>query len=108
MINERVWDAVAPLLREQRRTGRLMPLDDCVEQARAHGARVDLVVLLVRHELPLARRDRSCLFPHLVVDVATSRGGGIYRDDDEMLEALNLAAQALGTTIQVNLIDRRE
>ena len=106
MISEHVWDAAVPLLRDRLRTGRRVTLDDCVEQARLHGARVDLVVLLVRHELPLAKRDRSRLFPHLVVDVATSRGGGIYRDDEEALEVLNLVAQALETAIQVNLIER--
>ncbi len=105
-MKEKLYDAVLPLLALQRRTNKLASLDDCVDQARDHGVRPDLVVLLVRGELPLAARDRSRLFPHLVVPVGTSRGGGIYRDDVEALEALELVAGALDRTITVNIIDR--
>jgi hypothetical protein len=105
-MQDRLFDAVAPLLMRQRRTDKWASLDDCIDQARDHGVRPDLVVLLVRAELPLAARDRSRLFPHLVVNVGTSRGGAIYRDDVEALEALELVAEALDKTIIVNVIDR--
>ncbi len=105
MISEELWDAVLPLLRRESKTGHEATLGKCIQQAKAHGVRADLVILVARCELPLAKHDRSGLFPHLVVNVATSHGGGIYRDDTEALNALNLVAQALDQTLTVQVIE---
>ena len=106
-MDDKLWDeAVAPLLRYQSKTGRAASLGDCVEQARWCDVRVDLVILLVRNELPLAQPGRGGLYPNLVVSVATSHNGGIYRDDAEALEALQLVAHALDQTLTVQVIDR--
>src|SRR5687767_12385434 len=99
-MDERIWDAAVPLLRKQRRMGRWASLDECIAEAQARDARADLVILLVRHELPLASPDRSRLFSHLVVDIMRSRNGAIYRDDTEALEALNALAEATGKVFQ--------
>lgn len=106
MISEELWEAIVPLLRYQSKTRKDVSLEDCVEQGLWHGVRPDLVILLVRSELPLAHPDRSCLFPHLVVNVATSNNGAIYSDDVEALNALHLVAEALDQTLTVKVIDR--
>ena len=105
-MDEKLINAAAPLLHMQRSTGKEATLDECIEEAREWGARVDLVILLVRQELPLMRHDRKGLYGHLVVPVETSCNGGIYSDDHEALEALNLVAQALGQTLTVQVIER--
>ena len=66
----------------------------------------DLVILLVTQELPLAKHDRNGLYGHPVVAVLTSHNGGIYSDDTEALEALNLVAEALGQNVTVQVIER--
>jgi len=38
--------------------------------------------------------------------VGASRRGGIYREDADALEALNLVAEALGQMVTVLVIDR--
>ena len=103
-MDERLVNAVLPLLNMQRRRRREICLEECVEQAYEWGARVDLVILLVRHQLPFA--SHGCIYGHLYVDALMSPNGGIYRDDGEALEALNLVAQALGQTLTVRLIER--
>ncbi len=95
---------MVPLLVAQRKRGKEATLDECLAQARDHGVRADLVILLVRHELHLRKHDLSGLYPNLVVDVLTSHNGGIYHDDHEALEALHLVAQALGQTLTVQVI----
>ena len=105
-MDERLVNAVLPLLHMQRSTGKAATLEDCIEEAREWSTRADLVILLVRQELPLARRDRTGLYGHLVVGVLTSHNGAIYSDDDEALEALNLVAEALGQRLTVQLIER--
>ena len=105
-MDEKLRQAVIPLLFKQR--GKPISLEECAAEARAHGVRVDLVILLVRHELPLAQYNRSGLFPNLFVDVAWYDKGGIYHDDHEVLEALQLVAQALDKTLTVQVIERRK
>ena len=105
-MDEKIINAAAPLLNMQRKTGKEATLDECIEEAREWGARIDLVILLVRQELPLRRHDGTGLYRHLVVPIVTSPNGGIYSDDGEALEALNLVAQALGQTLTVRIIDR--
>lgn len=105
-MDEKVINAAVPLLHRQRSTGKEATLDECIEQAHEWGARADLVILLVRHELPLRKHDLTGLYGHLVVNVLTSHNGGIYSDDHEALEALNLVAQALGQTLTVRVIER--
>ena len=103
-MDEKLVNAVLPLLHRQRSTGKEVTLDECIEQAHEWGARVDLVILLVRQELPFTSHGH--LYGHLVVDALRSLNGGIYSDDGEALEALNLVAQALGETLTVRLIER--
>jgi|GEM_PF-2693985 hypothetical protein len=105
-MDEKVINAAVPLLHMQRSTGKEATLDECIEQAKEWGARVDLVILLVRQELPLTNHERTGLYKHLVVPIVTSPNGGIYSDDHEALEALNLVAQALGQTLTVRVIER--
>ena len=90
----------------QRSSGRAATLEECIKEAHAWDARADLVILLVRQELPLTRHDRTGLYGHLVVGLLTSRNGGIYSDDHEALEALNLVAEALGQSLTVQIIER--
>jgi hypothetical protein len=106
VISEELWDCVVPLLRYQSETGKDASLEDCVEQALWHGVRPDLVILLVRSELPLAHPDRSRLLPRFLVNVAASNNGAIHSDDIEALDALHLVAEALGRTLTVKVIDR--
>lgn len=54
----------------------------------------------------MTRHDRTGLYGHLVVGLLTSRNGGIYSDDHEALEALNLVAEALGQSLTVQIIER--
>ncbi len=105
-MDDKLIDAVVPLLAAQRKRGKEATLDKCLAQARECGVRADLVILLVRHELRLRKHDRSGLFSNFVVDVLTSHNGGIYHDDHEALEALHLVAQALGQTLTVQVIER--
>ena len=105
MISEELWNAVLPLVHQQSKTGRAASLDDCVEQARECDVRVDLVILITRAELPVTQPGRGGLYPNLVVNVASPHGG-IYRDDAEALEALQLVARALDQTLTVQVIDR--
>lgn len=103
-MNERLVKAVLPLLDYQRRTGKEVSLDECVAEADDSGVRRDLVILLVRHELPVKHWDGS-LLRHVFVDVSWSRSGGIYRDDNEALEALRYVARALGKTVVVQVVE---
>ena len=103
-MDDKLVDAVVPLLVAQREKGKEATLDECLAQARECGVRADLVILLVRHELHLRKHDRTGLYPNLVVSVLTSHNGGIYHDDHE---ALHLVAQALGQTLTVQVIDRK-
>lgn len=105
-MDERVFNAAVGLLNLQRRRRKGVSLDECVAEARANDARVDLVILLVQLELPFGKPDGTGLFANLVVDVLTSHRGGIYSDDAEALEALNLVAEALGKTLTVRVIER--
>lgn len=105
-MDEKLVSAVLPLLHMQRSTRKTATFEECFEQAEEWGARADLVILLVRQELPLRRHDGKGLYRHLVVPVATSRNGGIYSDDVEALEALNLVAEALGQNLTVRVIER--
>lgn len=105
-MDDRLVNAVLPLLHMQRSTRKTATFEECFEQAEEWGARADLVILLVRQELPLRRHDGKGLYHHLVVPVATSRNGGIYSDDVEALEALKLVAEALGQTLTVRVIER--
>ena len=105
-MDEKLINATVPLLHMQRSTGKAATLKECIEEAQEWGARVDLVILLVRQELPLTRHDRTGFYGHLVVPVETSRNGGIYSDDVDALEALNLVAEALGQTLTVRIIER--
>jgi hypothetical protein len=105
-MNEKVMSAVLPLLNLQRSRRKEVSLDECMKQAQFCDARADLVILLVRHELRLRKPDGTGLYGNLVVNVLTSHNGGIYSDDGEALEALNLVAQALGQTLTVRLIER--
>jgi hypothetical protein len=43
---------------------------------------------------------------HIIPYVLTSRNGGIYGNDHEALEALNLVAEALGQSLTVQVIER--
>jgi len=70
------------------------------------GTRAPTSLSCVRQELPLTRHDRTGLYGHLVVGLLTSRNGGIYSDDHEALEALNLVAEALGQSLTVQIIER--
>ena len=105
-MDERLVNAVLPLLHMQRSTRKTATFEECFEQAEEWGARADLVILLVRQELPLRKHDRTGLYGHLVVNVLTSHNGGIYSDDAEALEALNLLAEALGQSLTVQVIER--
>jgi hypothetical protein len=105
-MDDKLLDAVLPLLVAQRKKGREATLDECLAQARHHGGRVDLVILLVRHELHLRKHDRTGLFSNFVVDVLTSHSGRIYHDDHEALEALHLVAEAPGQAVTVQVIER--
>jgi hypothetical protein len=105
-MDDRLVNAVLPLLHMQRSTKKTATFEECFEQAEEWDARADLVILLVRQELPLARFDRKGLYRRLVVGVATSNKGGIYSDDTEALEALNLVAEALGQSLTVQVIER--
>ena len=105
-MDDKLYNAVLPLLNLQRKRRKKVSLDECIEQAEEWGARADLVILLVRQELPLRRHDGKGLYHHLVVPVETSPNGGIYSDDVEALEALNLLAEALGQSLTVQVIER--
>lgn len=43
---------------------------------------------------------------HIIPYALTSHNGGIYSDDAEALEALNLVAEALGQSVTVQIIER--
>ncbi len=64
------------------------------------------MILLVRHELPVAVYDRSRLYTHLFIDVAWSDRGAIYRDDHAALEALKLVSEALDQPVTVQVIEQ--
>lgn len=101
-MNDRLVNTVLPLLDYQRRTGKRVSLDECVAEADFNGVRRDLVVLLVRHELPI--RESPGLSRRFVTDVALSNFGAIRRSDEETIEALHLVALALGQTLTVRVI----
>ena len=104
-MDEKLMAAAIPLLLIQRRTDKLVSLEECVQQARKHGVRADLVILLVRWELPFARPDCKGFFGPYVVDVHTSHRGGIRYNDREALEALQLVAEALGEDLMVRVVE---
>ena len=104
-MDDRLVDAVLPLLAAQRKRGKEATLDECMEQARDHGVRADLVILLVRHELSPVTFDRRGKYGNLLISVATAKCGDIYHDDHQALEALNLVARALGQNVTVQVIE---
>ncbi len=105
-MDDKLLDAVLPLLVAQRKRGKEATLDDCLAQARHHGVRADLVILVVRHELNPVTFDRRGTYRNLLIDVASFKCGGIYHDDHQALEALHLVAKALGQNVTVQVIER--
>ena len=63
------------MLLTQRKYDKAVTLVECIRRVRECSVRADLIILLVRHELPLIKHDRTGIYGNLVAYLLKSHNG---------------------------------